>query len=43
MTQFSANGAETVNTYGYAASVSVDLSRNFGAKANFFRLLKEQE
>jgi hypothetical protein len=29
------NGAETVNTYGYAASVSVDLSRNFGAKANF--------
>lgn len=29
------NGAETVNTYGYAASVSVDLSRNYMAKANF--------
>lgn len=29
------NGAEKVNTYGYAASVSVDLSRNFMAKANF--------
>ncbi len=29
------NGAETVNTYGYAASVSVDMSHNFMAKANF--------
>lgn len=29
------NGAEKVNTYGYAASVSVDLSRNYGAKVNF--------
>ncbi|WP_119080579.1 TonB-dependent receptor [Chitinophaga alhagiae] len=29
------NGAETVNTYGYAASVSVDLSRNYLARANF--------
>lgn len=29
------NGAEKVNTYGYAASVSVDLSHHFLAKANF--------
>lgn len=29
------NGAEKVNTYGYAASVSVDLSRHFLAKVNF--------
>jgi len=29
------NGAEKVNTYGYAASVSVDLSHNFLAKVNF--------
>ncbi|MCW3466951.1 TonB-dependent receptor [Chitinophaga nivalis] len=29
------NGAEHVNTYGYAASVSVDLSRHFLAKVNF--------
>lgn len=30
------NGAQTVNTYGYAASVSVDLSHNFLAKANYY-------
>lgn len=30
------NGAEKVNTYGYAASISVDLSHNFLAKANFY-------
>jgi len=30
------NGGETVNTYGYAASVSVDLSHNFIAKVNYF-------
>ncbi len=29
------NGAEKVNTYGYAASVSVDLSHNFLTKVNF--------
>jgi outer membrane receptor for ferrienterochelin and colicin len=30
------NGGQTVNTYGYAASVSVDLSKNFLAKVNYF-------
>lgn len=30
------NGAQTVNTYGYAASISVDLSHNFLAKANYY-------
>ena len=30
------NGGQTVNTYGYAASVSIDLSRNFLAKVNYF-------
>ncbi len=30
------NGGQTVNTYGYAASVSVDLSYNFLAKVNYF-------
>lgn len=30
------NGGETVNTYGYAASVSFDLSHNFLTKANYF-------
>ncbi|SHH18021.1 TonB-dependent Receptor Plug Domain [Chryseolinea serpens] len=30
------NGAQTVNTYGYAASVSVDLSKNFIAKVNYY-------
>lgn len=30
------NGAETVNTYGYAASVSVDLSNNYMFKVNYF-------
>jgi len=30
------NGGQTVNTYGYAASVSVDLSHNFLAKVNYF-------
>ncbi|PSL46268.1 TonB-dependent receptor-like protein [Chitinophaga niastensis] len=29
------NGAQKVNTYGYAASVSVDLSHHFLAKVNF--------
>ncbi|WP_143308996.1 TonB-dependent receptor [Chitinophaga vietnamensis] len=29
------NGAEGVNTYGYAASVEVDLTHHFMAKANF--------
>lgn len=29
------NGAEKVNTYGYAASVGVDLSHHFLAKVNF--------
>lgn len=30
------NGGETVNTYGYAASVSVDLGKNFLTKVNYF-------
>ena len=30
------NGGQTVNTYGYAASVSVDLRKNFLLKANYF-------
>ncbi|HEX5026431.1 MAG TPA: hypothetical protein VFV68_14225, partial [Agriterribacter sp.] len=30
------NGGQTVNTYGYAASVSVDLSHNFIAKVNYY-------
>jgi outer membrane receptor for ferrienterochelin and colicin len=30
------NGAQTVETYGYAASVSYDLSKNFIAKANYY-------
>ncbi|TKC06985.1 TonB-dependent receptor [Pedobacter frigoris] len=30
------NGGQMVNTYGYAASVSVDLSHNFLAKVNYF-------
>jgi len=30
------NSNETVNTYGYAASVSVDLSKNFVAKVNYY-------
>jgi hypothetical protein len=30
------NGAQSVNTYGYAASVSVDLSHHFLAKANYY-------
>lgn len=30
------NGGQMVNTYGYAASVSVDLSNNFMAKVNYF-------
>ncbi|MBS1745876.1 MAG: carboxypeptidase-like regulatory domain-containing protein [Bacteroidetes bacterium] len=30
------NGAEKVNTYGYAASISVDLSKNFFVKANYY-------
>jgi hypothetical protein len=30
------NGGQTVNTYGYAASASVDLSHNFLAKINYF-------
>jgi hypothetical protein len=30
------NGGQTVNTYGYAASVSVDLKNNFMVKANYF-------
>ncbi|MEO6870059.1 MAG: carboxypeptidase-like regulatory domain-containing protein [Ginsengibacter sp.] len=30
------NGAQTVNTYGYAASVSIDLSHNFLAKVNYY-------
>lgn len=30
------NGAQTVNTYGYAASISYDLSHNFLAKANYY-------
>jgi TonB-dependent Receptor Plug Domain/CarboxypepD_reg-like domain len=30
------NGGQTVNTYGYAASVSVSLRKNFLIKANYF-------
>lgn len=30
------NGGETVNTYGYAASVSVDLGYNFMTKMNYY-------
>jgi hypothetical protein len=30
------NGAQTVNTYGYAASINYDLSRNFMARANYY-------
>jgi len=30
------NGAQTVNTYGYAGSISFDLSHNFLAKANYY-------
>ncbi|HTN08920.1 TonB-dependent receptor [Agriterribacter sp.] len=30
------NGGQTVNTYGYAASVSVDLTHNFLAKVNYY-------
>lgn len=30
------NGAQTVNTYGYAASINVDLSHHFIAKANYY-------
>ncbi|GGE11079.1 TonB-dependent receptor [Sphingobacterium cellulitidis] len=30
------NGGETVNTYGYAASVSVDLGKNFMTKVNYY-------
>lgn len=30
------NGGETVNTYGYAASLSIDLSHNFLAKVNYY-------
>ncbi len=30
------NGAQTVNTYGYAASVSVDMSHNFLFKVNYY-------
>ncbi len=30
------NGAQTVNTFGYAASVSVDLSNNYMFKLNYF-------
>jgi hypothetical protein len=30
------NGGQTVDTYGYAASVSVDLTHNFLAKVNYF-------
>jgi hypothetical protein len=30
------NGGQTVNTYGYAASVSVDLGKRFLVKANYF-------
>lgn len=30
------NGAEKVNTYGYAASVSVDLTRNYMFKINYY-------
>lgn len=30
------NGAQKVNTYGYAASVNIDLSHHFFAKANYY-------
>jgi len=30
------NAAESVNTFGYAASVSVDLTKNFMAKVNYY-------
>jgi len=30
------NGAQTVNTYGYAASVSIDLTRNYLFKINYY-------
>ncbi|MVZ63423.1 TonB-dependent receptor [Sphingobacterium humi] len=30
------NGGETVNTYGYAASVRVDLGKNFTGKVNYY-------
>ncbi|MDR3714852.1 MAG: carboxypeptidase-like regulatory domain-containing protein [Puia sp.] len=30
------NGGQTVNTYGYAASVSIDLTRNYLLKVNYF-------
>jgi hypothetical protein len=30
------NGAQTVDTYGYAASISVDLTKNFIARANYY-------
>jgi len=30
------NGAQQVNTYGYAASVNIDLSHHFFAKANYY-------
>jgi hypothetical protein len=30
------NGAKTVNTYGYAASISYDLKKNFLAKVNYY-------
>ncbi len=30
------NGAQTVNTYGYAASINYDLSKNFLAKVNYY-------
>ena len=30
------NGAQTVNTYGYAGSISYDLKHNFLAKANYY-------
>lgn len=30
------NGGETVNTYGYAASISVDLGYNFMTKMNYY-------
>jgi outer membrane cobalamin receptor len=30
------NGAESVNTYGYAASIGFDLSKNFMAKINYY-------
>ena len=30
------NGGQTVNTYGYAASISLDLRKNFLIRANYF-------